>query len=415
MSFTPLIMSATKPLQTLLIVDDEEGPRQSLRIIFKDDYEVLVAENGPRALELARTHPVDAAVLDLRMPGMSGIEVIASLKEQHPTVQTIVLTGYETVETARQALRLGATDYLSKPCDITTIRAAVRDAMARHVLAAELSQSRRQLASLQGELQEQRLAAETQRERGDIFAGVVHDLNSPLTVICGLVEMLSVSLEKADHIEGTALLEVKTDLAEITRQVARCVEISHRYLGFLRQHPVENARADVRTTLRDLADLLRVHPMTQSNQLEVHPPEENLPVAVNGVDLLQMLLNLALNGLQCSSRPHRVEVHAGRLSAPPNPLELAREAGCRFIAAENFNQRAPLVGISIQDDGPGIPPELLPRIFADSFSTKPAGQGTGLGLLIVRRLVTRAGGAIHLKSQAGIGTVITLYLPAAVK
>src|SRR5437870_4582852 len=92
----------------LLIVDDEEGPRQSLRIIFKDEYDVLLAENGQVALELAGQRQVDAAILDIRMPGMSGIEVLMRLKEQNPAIEVIMLTAYETVETARQALRYGA-------------------------------------------------------------------------------------------------------------------------------------------------------------------------------------------------------------------------------------------------------------------------------------------------------------------
>ena len=62
--------------QTLLIVDDEEGPRQSIRIVFKDDYEILMADNGTTAINLARQFPVDAAVLDIRMAGLSGIEVL---------------------------------------------------------------------------------------------------------------------------------------------------------------------------------------------------------------------------------------------------------------------------------------------------------------------------------------------------
>src|SRR5882672_10334731 len=116
------------PRRTLLIVDDEEGPRQSLRIVFKDDYNTLLADNGNRAIELAREHPVDAAVLDIRMSGMSGVDLLGKLKEINPTIEVVMLTAYESIETARQALRLGACDYLTKPFDLSTIRAAVSNA-----------------------------------------------------------------------------------------------------------------------------------------------------------------------------------------------------------------------------------------------------------------------------------------------
>jgi len=68
------------PKRTLLIVDDEEGPRQSLRIVFKDDYNILLADGGNAAIELAKKHSVDAAVLDIRMSGMSGVELLGKLK-----------------------------------------------------------------------------------------------------------------------------------------------------------------------------------------------------------------------------------------------------------------------------------------------------------------------------------------------
>ena len=111
---------------TLLIVDDEEGPRQSLRIVFKNDYNVFVASNGTEALAIARERHIDVAVLDIMMSGMSGVEVLKHLKELDPSVEVVMLTAYETIETARQALRYGASDYLNKPFDIPTMRAAVR-------------------------------------------------------------------------------------------------------------------------------------------------------------------------------------------------------------------------------------------------------------------------------------------------
>src|SRR6476620_1328167 len=100
---------------TLLICDDEEGPRQSLRIVFKNDYHVLVASDGLEAIMLARSNPVNVCVCDIMMLGMSGVEVLKELKQINPTIEVIMLTAFETIETARQALRFGASDYLNKP------------------------------------------------------------------------------------------------------------------------------------------------------------------------------------------------------------------------------------------------------------------------------------------------------------
>src|SRR5712672_2930841 len=82
---------ASKRRGTLLIVDDEDGPRQSLRVIFKDDYDLFMAEDGPTAIELVQKHDIDVAVLDIRMAGMSGIEVLERLKYVKPDIEAIMM------------------------------------------------------------------------------------------------------------------------------------------------------------------------------------------------------------------------------------------------------------------------------------------------------------------------------------
>src|SRR5882762_2177655 len=123
-----------KHKRTLLIVDDEEGPRQSLRVIFKDDYDLLMASDGATAIELAQNHKIDVVVCDVRMTGMSGIEVLERLKYVNPSLEVVMMTAFETADTMRQALRLRACDYINKPFDIGTMRAAVNAAMQRRTL-----------------------------------------------------------------------------------------------------------------------------------------------------------------------------------------------------------------------------------------------------------------------------------------
>ena len=152
---------ARKP--TLLVVDDEEGPRQSLRVIFKDDFEILLASDGPSAIELAKQQQIDVAVLDIRMGGMSGIEVLERLKFVDADIEAVMMTAFETTDTMRQALRLRACDYINKPFDISTMRAAVASAMERRTLGSELRTNSEKLHQLQTELQQQRLEGEIVR------------------------------------------------------------------------------------------------------------------------------------------------------------------------------------------------------------------------------------------------------------
>src|SRR5678816_36062 len=133
---------------TLLIVDDEDGPRQSLRVIFKDDYEILLAADGPAAVDLAQKHSIDVALVDIRMTGMSGIEVLERLKFVDEGIEVVMMTAYETTETIRQALRLRACDYINKPFDISTVRSAVSQAMQRHTLDSEVDNNSEKLKHL---------------------------------------------------------------------------------------------------------------------------------------------------------------------------------------------------------------------------------------------------------------------------
>lgn len=397
---------------TLLIVDDEEGPRQALRIVFRDDFKILLADCGAAAMEIARNNPIDAAVLDIRMEDMSGTDLLAKLKEVDPSIQVVMLTAYETYESARKALRSGACDYLNKPFDISTIRAAVANAMERRTRAVEIHETHHSLKDLKIELEDKKLQEEIARTRGEIYASVIHDINGPLTIISGFLDVVSQKIGKHERIEGEDLDFLKDRLTRITRQVNNCVQISRRYLSFLRNKTSEQPPVGVNQILIDLGELLKPNPDVQKNQLVIHLLAQDVVANVNGTDLMQILLNLIVNALQCSAEPHRVEVHGERLESPLN-LDLFTESPeLRFINRDRFENTAPMVAISVEDDGPGIPAELTDKIFETGFTTKPGDKGTGLGLSIVKRLVREGKGAICLKTTPNSGTAFTVYLPA---
>ncbi|MGA3283112.1 MAG: response regulator [Verrucomicrobiota bacterium] len=398
---------------TLLIVDDEEGPRQSLRVIFKDDYDLLMAEDGPTAIELAQKNKIDVAVLDIRMAGMSGIEVLERLKYVNPDIEAIMITAYETTDTIRQALRLRASDYINKPFDIATIRAAVSQAMQRRTLESEIHSSAEKVQQLLAELQNQRIEEQIAKTRGDIYASIIHDINGPLTVICGFVQVLSRRLGQTSRLEMADLEFIRERLGIIGRQTSNCIEISRRYLGFLRRQSDETARVGVNQMLNDLNQLVRVHPSLQDNEFSVQPLAEAIGVKINGTDLIQILLNLAVNGFQCAPFSHRVDI-GGEVLREPLDLKTFKDGPQdRLLNVESFNNTAPLVKLWVRDNGPGIPPEVLPKIFQPYFTTKGPRQGTGLGLNIVQRLIKEGSGALHIHTHVGKGTTFTIYLPGA--
>jgi signal transduction histidine kinase len=401
---------------TLLIVDDEDGPRQSLRVIFKDEYDLLMADDGPSAIELAQKNEIDVAVLDIRMAGMSGIEVLERLKYVNPNIEAIMMTAFETTDTIRQALRLRACDYINKPFDIATIRSAVSQAMQRRRLEGEIHSSAEKVQELLNELQEQRVEEQIAKTRGDIYASIIHDINGPLTVISGFVQVLNQRLNHSSRMELEDLEFIKDRLRIIARQVGNCVEISRRYLGFLRRQSDEqqSSRISVNQLIRDLDQLVRVHPSLLENEFSTTPLPEDIGVKINGTDLIQVLLNLAVNAFQCAPLPHRVDVGGEVLHAPLDLTKFKDGLNDRLLNVENMNNTAPLVKLWVRDNGPGIPPEILPKIFHPYFTTKGPRQGTGLGLNIVQRLIKEAGGMLHVNTRPGEGTTFTIYLPATV-
>jgi two-component system sensor histidine kinase/response regulator len=403
-----------KPRRTLLIVDDEEGPRQSLRVVFKDDYNLLIASEGQRAVELAQEHKINVAILDIRMVGMSGTEVLERLKAIQPSIEVIMLTAYETVETIRQALRLGACDYLNKPFDVASVRKAVSTAMERHSFGEEIRSNNEKLAALQVELHDQRLQEEITRTRGEIYASIIHDINGPLTIISGFIQIINQRMGDSRKLEGEDFEVVQDRLRRITRQVSNCIEISHRYLSFMRQQPAAQARIHVNQILEDLRELLTVHPSKGNNTLKIQSLPKDVELQINGTDLIQIILNLAINAMQCSSDPHTVDISGQILESGVDFSNLHDGPTDRILYGQGFSNTPPLLLLAVRDDGSGIPPEILPKIFQPYFTTKAPGKGTGLGLAIVHRLLKEARGCMHVHTEAGRGTSFNIYLPTTI-
>jgi putative two-component system response regulator len=122
---------SNQPRATVLIVDDERGPRESLRMILSPTFRVIAARSGSEALDKLRVEPVDVVTLDLKMPGMTGDEVMRTVREEFPQVEIIVVTGCATIESAAEGIRHGICDYLQKPFDVVQVTAAVARALAR--------------------------------------------------------------------------------------------------------------------------------------------------------------------------------------------------------------------------------------------------------------------------------------------
>ena len=195
-------MTVASDLPQILVIDDEVGPRESLRMLLKPSYQVHTADCVEAGLRLLRERNPDAIVMDIRMPGMTGIEGLRRIREIDPNLSVIMLTGFGALETAKEALRLGANDYISKPFDAREMQ----DVIGRNV---ERTRNYRTTESAAGEIKElnSRLLKElAQKERlaslGQASAEFVHDLGNPLTIVWGYVQLLAKKLEQSENGNG---------------------------------------------------------------------------------------------------------------------------------------------------------------------------------------------------------------------
>jgi signal transduction histidine kinase len=401
--------------RTLLVVDDEEGPREALRAIFDDHYRVLLADSGERALEILRAEPVDVAVVDVRMVGMSGLELLEKLKVLTPAVEVLVLTAYAALDTAQTALRLGAADYLSKPCDVVALMTAVGRLVERRIRSEQRTADLKRLDELQRELKDLRIREERLATHSEIYGGVLHDINKPLTVIVGLASLLNRQIRDVQRLEGKPLDTFRDRMETLARQADNVTVIVNRYLSLIRQGRAEINRASVNRLLVDLRDLLQAYPGMAQRRVAVSFLPDDVEVKAHSTDVIQMLLNLALNALQATTGIEGVEVTVDELVNAHDTMDEARKSSQWLMVSPESNPAAPHVAFRVRDRGPGIPPGVLEQLFETSATPAPPSGRHGLGLVFVKRLILVCRGAFTISTAPGEGTTVTLLVPISLE
>jgi len=384
----------------LLIVDDEDGPRESLRIVFKERCECLLATSGHAGIELARQRPVDAAILDIRMPDLTGIEVLCELKTIDPDIECVMLTGYETVETARAAVHHGAAEYLNKPFDVFVIRDIIETCLTRRQRKRDANTNFQALKKVNGELS-RTLAASARANIADVLsASIVHELNNPLTIISGYIQLLIRDLAKLTSGDSAVTQHMQQRVAAIQREIQRSKEMAERFLHFSRSPKAQLELVDIAPLLEDTALLLHAHPAGGHSHILAHSLSPSLHIRASSVEIMQILMNLGVNALQAMNGSGKLHFTAERADHPPT--------NCLYRSA-TYDPQQPHVRLSVSDTGSGIAPENIQKVFAPHFTTKT--RGNGLGLAIVGELVNKYHGAVEIISTTGQGSTFNVYLP----
>lgn len=367
----------------ILVIDDELGPRESLRFLLKSDYEVQVAETVARGLELLRGQRPDVIVMDIRMPGMNGIEGLREIRKLDQNVAIIMLTGFGALETAQEAIRHGANDYMKKPFDASEMREAIRRNLQRAETSRKRALAERDLAELNRRLSDELQRKERMASLGLASAELVHDLRNPLQIVMGYVQLLG------DQLARQTPSEERLDyLDAIQKSVSRCKDLVESWLSISRHE--HQAFTDI--SLGDIA---------------ANATAEMLPLAT--ARKAQIVLNIDQPPGPISGNARQLARVAQNLIANAIDALPARE-GCVEVIALGRENRAVL---EVRDNGCGMTAELLEKIFEPFSTTKREGRGTGLGLFISRRIIEDHGGSIVLVSQPGKGTTATVSFPFA--
>jgi len=177
-------MIAECPHRKLLVVDDEPLVRETLNFCLRDEYDVTTAASGEEAVELSRRQDFPVVILDLRMEGLSGIETLKKLKEIHEIQNVIILTAYESTESAITALNLGAFNYLTKPFERTQLMEVISRGFESYD---------------QQHLRQQDIQQRLMNVHDSFLSLLCHEFNTPLNVILGFSELLGDSLKDPEH------------------------------------------------------------------------------------------------------------------------------------------------------------------------------------------------------------------------
>ncbi|MCO5060738.1 MAG: response regulator [Kiritimatiellae bacterium] len=218
-------MIATAKRAKVLVIDDELGPRESLRVLLKNEYEVRCVNSVDLGVQILRELEPDVIVMDIRMPGKTGIEGLREIRSLDPHVAVIMLTGFGALETAQEALRLGANDYLKKPFDIVEMQDVIRANVHRSQINRRRASTEHELQALNGQLTSQLEKKDLMATLGQASAELVHDLRNPLAAVLGYVQILSEDLAKARETQhGTP--EATTEyIGLIEQNIQRCREM----------------------------------------------------------------------------------------------------------------------------------------------------------------------------------------------
>lgn len=355
----------------IIIIDDEEVVLDScIQILEGRNYDLFTASDGLQGLKLVEEIKPDLVFVDLKMPGIPGLEVLENILAKDNTIVTVVITGYATVDSAVEAMKKGAYDFLPKPFTPDEFRLITIRSIERRKLMIEAITLRREKELL----------------RENFAAIVSHELKSPLGAI--QQNLFALSGELAGELS-------ESQNARFERMKVRIDDLIKLINSWLRVYSVDISKIKenftviaVPTLITKALESVEPHAVRKDIRLITSIDEGICPIEGDETSLVEALVNIIGNAVKYSFTGRQVSVTA--------------------------TEKDGMIEFSITDTGVGIPEEELPNVFSDFYrgsSGKSEESSHGIGLTISRKIIEAHNGTILVTSQPSIGTTFTIRMP----
>ncbi len=372
----------------IILVDDEELILGLFRSVLQTQgYEVDIAVDGQQALQLCAENDYHIMITDLNMPNMDGMALLKRVKDRWPMMEVIVVTGYGTMQTAIEAMKVGASDFIIKPVNFEQVQFTIQRCV--HKIKAAMENQ---------ELREINAQLRSVNELKDKFLAITnHEIRTPLTIIKGYMEILEMIVDAQDPEVAETLEILKNTTNELSQTVERMHLLNQANQVSLRNRP---EKTDLKTLLESVCEKMRRLFDYRKIEFKVKIPDKSIVAYGSAKKLRIILQELLQNALKFTPEGGNVEVF------------------CR----DGENE----VAVVVKDTGIGIPYDKQELIFTgfyevqDSINHKSGneefmGGGMGIGLRLVKELVTALNGRIELLSEPGRGSVFKVVLPKSVE
>jgi signal transduction histidine kinase len=356
----------------ILIIDDEESIRDGcVQTLTKSGYEVITASDGNEGIKLARDKKPDIIFLDLKMPGMTGIEVLDVITRDIPDTVIVVITGYATIVSAVEAMKKGAYDYLPKPFIPDQLRVITQRGLEHKNLKTEAA----------------RLREEKTLFEKSFITFVSHELRSPLVTVQQYLESLKVvCADKFDSQCNDILNKCSNRLKNLEDLVNHWLDLDRvASESFTLTKVPLDIRNIITNALEDLSPIAEKRGLIMKmEQTSTDPPM----IMGDPESLMRVIVNIMGNATKYT------------------------DAGGSIIAKINFDDY--YVDVDISDTGKGIPPDKLQFIFEPFYRAlgkKEPYKGSGLGLTFCKKIMDAHNGRIEVASTENVGTTFVLKFP----